>query len=180
MAAVFGLVVLVMSILSANHPRAAEELVFPSPSPAVSQVQYYLPYPGILPDSSLYKLKAIRDRLVLLMVTNPEAKAKKQLLYADKRIGAAEALIQGGKSVLGTSTATKAEKYLEQSVNQTLELRSNGRDVKSFLLTLSNATAKHLEILDQLKSQVTGDDVAALEKVRMSTLLLKEKLVDSF
>lgn len=180
MAAIFGIVVLVMSILSANHPLAAEEeLMVVMPSPTVAQVQYYLPYPGILPDSALYKFKAMRDRVSLVFTSNRESKARKELLFADKRLGAAIALVEGGKSSLGTSTATKAEKYLEQSVNDTLPLKAEGKDVKSLLLTLINATSKHLEVLDALKNKVSGDDVASLEKVRMSTLLLQEKVTQA-
>ncbi len=174
LAAVFALVVLTMSLLSANHPRAAEDAMMVQPT-VVTEVQYYLPYPGILPDSSLYRVKAMRDRVALWLTTNKLAKAEKELLYADKRIGAAQALVQGGKSSLGVSTATKAEKYLEQSVNDAIELKSKGVDSKSLLGVLTKATAKHLEILDNLKTQVNQSDVAPLEKSRMSTLLLQEK-----
>ncbi len=181
LAAIFGIVVLLMSLLSVNNSKAAEETMMPSvmPTPTMTQVQYYLPYPGILPDSGLYKIKAMRDKLSLIVISNRESKARKELLFADKRLGAAIALIEGGKSNLGTTTATKAEKYLEQSVNDALAIKTEGKDIKSLLLYLGNATAKHLEVLDSLKSKVSGDDVAALEKARMSTLLLQEKLLQA-
>ncbi len=180
LAAIFGLAILVVSLLSANSPQAAEELAMPVATPAAQMVQYYLPYPGILPDSPLYKIKAVRDMVVLWTTFNPAARAQKQLLYADKRIGAALALTEGSKSSLGTSTATKAEKYLEQAVDWAVRETKNGHDVKSFLHTLDNATAKHLEILDTLKSRVSGDDSQALDKVEMNTKLLQKKIFDSF
>lgn len=175
LAAVFALVVLGMSLLSANQPRAAEIQPLPFPATDSGVVQYYLPYPGILPDSPLYNLKALRDKLSLWMTADHLARANKELLFADKRIGAAQALIQGGKSALGASTASKAEKYLEQSVNDAIDVKKSGRDSKSLLGTLVKASAKHMEILDELKVHVSSEDVAILEKSRMTTLLQQEK-----
>ena len=176
MAAIFALVVLLMSLLSANQTKGAEEIIPPQQLTVMETVQYYLPYPGILPDSSLYQLKALRDKISLTLTTDPLKKAEKELLYADKRIGAAQALVAGGKSSLGVTTATKAEKYLEQSVADAISVKKSGRDSKSLLGTLTKAIAKHLEILDTLKIHVGGDEMAALDTARATTALLSEKV----
>lgn len=175
-AAIVGLVVLVMSLLSATSPRAAGEPTTLVATPAAQMVQYYLPYPGILPDNPLYKLKAARDIVSLWLTFNPTAKAQKELLYADKRIGAALALVEGGRSTLGASTASKAEKYLDQAGTWAIQDEKLGHDDKSFLTTLQTAAAKHLEILNTLESRVSGDDSQALAKVVVDTQLLQEKL----
>ncbi len=139
LAILLGIAIMLVSVLSISASPKAAELLGP--------VEYYLPYPGILPDSPLYKLKAVRDQLRLWITFDPTKKAERQLLYADKRINAAKVLNEGGKSTLAISTATKAEKYLEQSVNLTLQLLKSGTDVKSLLLTQAKSTAKHHEIL---------------------------------
>lgn len=108
-------------------------------------VDYYLPYPGILPDHPLYWLKMVRDRVGLVLTTAETAKAEKLLLYADKRLGAAWALIEGNKVPLGVSTLTKAEKYLEQAVR----LRDSFTDKDK----LDKAIKKHLEVLTILKDK---------------------------
>jgi hypothetical protein len=97
-------------------------------------MEYYLPYPGILPDSPLYKIKALRDKIDLWFTFNPVEKATKELQYADKRINAAIFLMQGGKASLGVSTATKAEKYLESAAGLAVGEEKSGKDVKSLLL----------------------------------------------
>src|SRR3990172_12527926 len=126
-----GLVVLVLSIMAAVNPLvvsphgdATEAGVL------VQKVEYYLPYPGVLPDSPLYKVKALRDRMVLWVTRGEKAKAEKELLYADKRINAAMFLVEGGKEALGVTTATKAEKYLESATNRTVKLAEQEKDVK--------------------------------------------------
>ena len=111
-AVIFGLVVLLMSILAVGDPKAAslngDDVVVNQE--VTVKVEYYLPYPGILPDNPMYKLKAVRDRVSLWLSGGGEARIRRELLYADKRIGAAKALVDGGKVSLGVSTATKAEK----------------------------------------------------------------------
>lgn len=146
-ALLFGLAVLLMSILSVGKSVAVGAAVTTAKEAVTVKVEYYLPYPGVLPDSPLYVLKAIRDRLQLVLTFDEAQKAGKELLYADKRIGAAEALASGGKIDLAVSTATKAEKYLESAVNRVKKLSGSGRDVKSMMMTLEKAAAKHREIL---------------------------------
>ncbi len=165
-AMLFGLAVLLMSIFSVANPQSAypaEEVLAKATGPVSVRVEYYLPYPGILPDSPLYRVKALRDKMRLGLTFDQEAKAQKELLFADKRIGAAIALIEGGKVPLGVSTATKAEKYLESAVKRIMALQRDGRDVKSMLGILIRATAKHIEVLETMMERV-GDKGEGLGK----------------
>ncbi len=130
-------------------------------------VDYYLPYPGLLPDHPLYWLKMVRDRAQLIITTNKDAKAERLLLYADKRLGAAWALIEGNKTALGVSTLTKAEKYLDQAWNE-----GKGTPVEE---RLSKAIKKHLEVARSLKDKsgehanIVGDIIAKLEALNAQT-----------
>lgn len=170
-AVIFGVAVLLMSVLAISNPAvvhpSSESGTLVSDAPATSasliKMVYYLPYPGILPDSPLYKIKALRDRIALWLTFDPVEKATKELLYADKRINAAIFLLQGGKVSLGVSTATKAEKYLESAAGLTIGEAKKGKDVKSLLLSLDKSAQKHQEVLGELIGKVTGADRAALQ-----------------
>jgi len=171
-----GLVVLVLSIMAAVNPLvvsphgdATEAGVL------VQKVEYYLPYPGVLPDSPLYKVKALRDRISLWLITDPTKKAEKELLLADKRIGAAAALMDGGKDELAVSTATKGEKYLEQAVNRVMVMADMGQDVKSLLLIMANATAKHEEMMVGIVGK-TEQARGVAEKTLALTSMLHERV----
>mgnify|MGYP006910750959 CR=1 FL=1 len=72
-------------------------------------IDYYLPYPGILPDNPLYWIKMIRDKVLLYLTREPRTRFDRLLVYADKRLGAAKILIEGRKIQLGVTTATKGE-----------------------------------------------------------------------
>lgn len=125
---------------------------------------YYLPYPGILPDHPLYFLKMIRDRIWLILTTNPLKKAEVLLLFADKRIGAAAVLVEGNKVNLGLTTATKAEKYLERALEMEKKARDSGKDTRAFLEKLQQATSKHEELLLAMEKKATGE-VDLIEKI---------------
>lgn len=129
---------------------------------AQKRVDYFLAYPGLLPDHPLYFLKMIRDRVWLGLTTNPLKKAELLLLFADKRLGAAKALIEGNKVELGVSTVTKAEKYLQRAVSQ--EASGRGKeDTRALLEKLSLAASKHEEVLLGLQEKVSGEAKGVLE-----------------
>lgn len=117
-------------------------------------VDYYLSYPGILPDHFLYPIKMIRDRILVFFTTDSLKRAELFLLLADKRIGAARSLVDGGKKELGVTTLTKAEKYLEKAISQEKAAREKGKETVAFLEKISEATLKHEELLLEIKEKV--------------------------
>ena len=169
-AMVFGLAVLVLSILAAVNPLD----VFPhqdatSGGVLVEKVEYYLPYPGLLPDSPLYKLKALRDKIGLLLTWDEEQTAERELFLADKRINAAVALFEGGKEELAVTTATKAEKYLEAAINRAMTLKNSGKDVKSMLGVMAKAAAKHEELMERFAKEVVAGKGLAVATLQMTS-----------
>jgi len=134
-----------------------------------TKVDYYLPYPGILPDHPLYWLKMVRDRVQLWLTTDSWQRGEKLLLYADKRLGAGWALVEGNKPDLGITTITKAEKYLEQAVNLAQKLGEGEKEVK-FKAKLAKAVKKHEEVLSLIKGKTEGGEKEAsqlLEEVEV-------------
>ena len=122
---------------------------------AEKAVDYYLPYPGILPDHPFYWLKMIRDRVQLWLTNQPLAKAEKLLMYADKRLGAGWALIEGNKKELGVTTLTKGEKYLERVRAEAGKLGEGGDETR-FKERLEKATKKHGQVLELLLEKTDG------------------------
>ncbi|MBI3443501.1 hypothetical protein HY008_02435 [Candidatus Woesebacteria bacterium] len=108
------------------------------------EVDYFLAYPGrIHPDSPLWRLKALRDRIWLLITFDKNKKAELKLLFADKRLGLANILFENGKPEIGLSTLTKGEKYLEEAFDL-------GRENSEFIVKLAKASLKHREVIEKL------------------------------
>lgn len=160
---------------------AAAELKFTvsvTPVPIITpqpKIEYFLPYPGILPDSPLYKIKMVRDKVWLWLTTDVVRKAELFLLYADKRIGAGRVLIEGNQVPLGISTLTKGVKYLERAIEQTKEAKTKGKKVDSLERNIKNASLKYEEILVGLSEKVNPDGKTALNELLKSLKILQEK-----
>ena len=115
------------------------------------EIDYYLPFPGkILPDSPIWPLKAIRDRVWLWITTNPSRSAELKLLFADKRVAMSKVLFEKGKPEIGFATLTKAEKYLEEASIQEQENRKEGIDTSDFLERIAKASLKHAQVMEEI------------------------------
>ncbi len=140
-----------------------ESVSTPSGIAQKEKIDYFLAYPGILPDHFLYPVKMIRDRIWLWLTIEPKKKAELMLLFADKRLGAGKALIEGNKVDLGVSTLTKGEKYLQRAVAEII--KKDKEDSRILLEKLSLAALKHEEVLLELQEKVSGETKGTLETI---------------
>jgi len=127
-------------------------------------IDYVLAYPGkILPDSFFWPMKALRDKLWLLITTDKLKKIELKILFADKRLGGAVTLFQNGKNEIALSTLTKAEKYLEEASLSEEQLRAKNNDFSEDVnMRLAKASLKHYEVLRMLEGQIPDDMKATL------------------
>ena len=166
----FALAILFISFFKTIRPPtvigSSLDTMVSSPS---GSIDYYLPYPGLLPDHPLYWLKMVRDRVRLWLAFNQTKKAELLLLYADKRLGAAKALAEGNKVALAITTATKAETYLNQVLVQLESLDQEKEEVKALWQKASISALKHVEIISSLTLQVPDEAKATLSKMAAQT-----------
>lgn len=174
------LVLLVLIIgwgIFARPALAQESLEFEVAETAGEKVEYSFPYPGILPDHPLYRLKMIRDRIWGFLIRDPLKKAEWCLLMADKRIWAAQMLIEKGKFDLAVSTATKAEKYLERAVSRTYQAETMGKGDKVFFEKIAKACLKHEEVLKEVSQKIPEDLKPVIEKILEYPRNAREKIL---
>jgi len=125
----------------------------------IPNINYPLPKAGrVLPDSPLWKIKAIRDRVWFEMTPSHLRKAQLALLFADKRLVMAQTLFEQGKNDIALQTFTKAEKYLPIAAEQERIARQQGTDTNNFLMQLAIASLKHKEIAGRLIQSVPESD----------------------
>lgn len=130
-------------------------------------IDYNLAYPGkILPDHPLWSIKALRDRVWLLLTSNVAKKAELKLLFSDKRLGASKALFEKDKPELAYTTLTKGEKYLEEAMESERQARGSEMDTYEFLKRLANAALKHREVIDQILILAPEDAKPEIIKTR--------------
>ncbi len=149
---------------------------------ATEKVEYELPWPGILPDHPLYRLKMLRDRIWGFLIRDPLRKSQWCLLMADKRIWASQMLMEKGKFNLAVTTATKAEKYLERAVGRAFQAEKMGKGNKTFFEKILKASVKHEEMLQDILAKVpdelkpaTEDALDYPKRANQKTLILLEE-----
>ncbi len=152
----FGLFILIISLIRTSNAELKRR-VGASPSPVshitlqtITSIPKHtdlsLPWPGILPTHPFYKLKMLRDRIGLILTTNPERKSELLLHYANKRIAAAHQLLELGLLNEATTVALKAESYLRQAIA-----------THSDLDILKKSALKHEEVIEELRLLTTAD-----------------------
>jgi hypothetical protein len=150
----FWLISILLSLFVVGTPKVFAQDI--STSPAVLRVQYDLPYSGILPDSPLYFLKALRDNALNLFITDPLQKANYDLLMADKRLGGASALLDKGKVDLAITTLSKSGNYFSLAIAQASSAKKQGENTDEILARLSTASLKHQQVIFKMEEKTNG------------------------
>lgn len=143
----------------------AQEMT-PTPTPTQNTppyVKYDLAYPGMLPDSPLYKLKVLRDKIIAASIFNPLKKINFYVLQTDKGILATAMLIDKNKIDLAQETALKAENNFTLISTQLYMLPKKPN--KDFFKRLETAGLKHQEVLESIIKRVPKDKQKIFENV---------------
>ena len=124
---------------------------------------YQLAYPGMLPDSPLYKLKVLRDKIVLFLIKDPEKQVENYLLQADKGIAMVPMLIEKGKIDLAKETAFKAEHHFTELtfVYKKTETKPDTKTYKK----LTRAALMHQEVLGSAVKKLGKEDQKEFHRV---------------
>jgi len=162
---VFGLA---FGIFSVSVLRSASvSYVFATPIPnavnvlavKTQQIDYQFPFPGtILPDTPLWSVKALRDRVWYTLTTDHLKKAEMALLFSDKRLQSSLMLFEGKKPDIALSTLSKGEKYLETAMDEETKARASGVNTSLFLTKLATASLKHRQIIEENMMPLSPED----------------------
>ena len=167
---IFATVILLVSIFNSSSITYS---LSKSPEPALNGIkapdsESKVPYMGnVLPDSPLWGLKVLRDKIWFGVTTSHLRKAQLALLFSDKRILMTKVLFEKGKPDIALSTFLEGEKYLVTAVNEEKNARSQGVNTDDFLMKLASSAAQHKVIMDGLMYLVPDDikpEVIEVEK----------------
>lgn len=136
--------------------------IMPSPTPA-AQIDYNLPYPGLLPDHPLYFIKNIRDKILLYLTRNGVKKSQVYLLLSDKKISAGKALFEKDSQDLGIKTFEAAEKNLLAGVLTLGNYQKNAVIPPGVVDKFELADLKHEEV-------ITGEIASISDPLRKQEL----------
>ncbi|MCX8008629.1 MAG: DUF5667 domain-containing protein [Patescibacteria group bacterium] len=136
---------------------------------------YILPYPGILPDHPLYFLKELRDKIIEMLIVDPERKSEFYLLQSDKLLNSAVSLLEKGNSEKAKDALKESSGKMSSSVGQLSTIKAGGKVVTSRSIDrILNAVEKHIEVLQELSSKIdTAEFISSREQSREELMKLK-------
>ena len=141
-------------------------------SSAQIPVDYMLPYPGLLPDSPFYFLRATRDKIISFLISDPLKKSEFDLLQADKRLSAGVYLGNKNKFEMAATSISKGENYFESALEKAREAKKAGQSVEDIAQRLDKSAQKHEEVIKDLESKTKGN--------LKTTFAAEEKRADDF
>ena len=168
------LFLLVFTLLSYKTSAFAQETSTNNSSADPAIIKYDLAYPGILPNNPFYKLKVLRDKIMMVLVNDPYKRSDIYLLQTDKGILATAILVDENKIDLAGKTALKAENNMTLLANELY--RFSQKPDASFFNKLKTASMKHQEVLNSLikrlplNQQETLKTVSYFSKANLQTI----------
>ncbi|MEK9175951.1 MAG: DUF5667 domain-containing protein [Patescibacteria group bacterium] len=141
----FFIIIIPGSVYAQEDLSIPTQGITPSPTPLPTIINYELPYPGLLPGSPLYSLKAIRDRVLELFTSDPLKRSNFYLLQADKRLASAISLFVLNKDEVAETTLSKGQNYLEKSLENAQEAKKRGKNISDILAKIRMSSAKQKE-----------------------------------
>jgi hypothetical protein len=148
------LILFLILLCSASLQKVSAQQI--STSTAALNVEYTLPWTGILPDNPLYFLKALRDNAYSFLITDPLEKSQYDLLMADKRLGAAQILLNEGKVNLAITTLSKSGNYFYLAIQQATLAKKQGKNIDEIISKLLTASLKHQQVVFGMEEKTKG------------------------
>lgn len=138
---------------------SAKEEIFAKSNSNKNNHDYSLAWPGILPDSPLYKIKVLRNKIIEKMILTPVKRIEFDLLMADKTIYASKLLLEKREIAKAKETALKGENYYSMLVQDYNKAIQQGKKIPLELdQKITFAAQKHQQIFKELENKVTGQD----------------------
>jgi hypothetical protein len=175
---IFSLSIFLLSFIlfSAETNALSNDLSASSSSNIGKEVNYELPYPGLLPDSPLYFLRVIRDKTIGLLISDPLKKAEFNLLQSDKRFNAGIYLFNKGKISLALSTISKAENYFSEAMDKLGEAKTQNKNVNDIEGKLKNALKKYEQEMVNMIKKINKNDKQNFENELKRLLSFEKRL----
>lgn len=128
--------------------------------------EYVLPWPGILPDHRLYKIKVLRNKIIYKMILTPVKRVEFDLLMADKTLYAAKLLMDKGNTQLAKETALKGENYFSVLVSDYGTVLAKKKALPSAIRqNVDHAFVAHQLLIASMKTKASSADKSTYEQV---------------
>ncbi len=165
-------IVLFISLQSANKEEVSREI-------GMKAGKFYVAK-EILPDHSLYPLLMVVDR-IRLELSDSERRTYLMVAYNNRRLFYSKRLLEKGNLGLAFITLSKANKYINQALEESIVLLEKSsinkkQDYQVLGFFVLENLDKHLSFMAEHKNQFVNADQAVLDNLSVESLSLADKL----
>ncbi len=152
-----SILVLVLFILAPTIKAVTVQPAKISPTKAsvenkLSEVNYTLPYPGILPDHPLYFVKLLRDQILELLIVDKLRKLEFFVLVADKHVAMVAELVQKENMDLAGTILVRGVDYFAKALTTGKAYQETGTALPGHIKEkMRFASQKYIEVLTHIK-----------------------------
>lgn len=138
-------------------------------SASLATVEYPLPENlEVSPSDFFWPMKALDDKVEVMVTRNPLSKASLLLELADERLVAGFSVLENGEFEEGLQVLARSEEYLVEA----LEVAETREDAVDVVLKINASSLKHREVMEKVLI-LSPDDA----RVYVNAILDKTKLV---
>ena len=123
-----------------------------------------LPDPGLTPDSPFYFLEIIAEEIGTFFTFGDLKKAERYANLAAERLAEAQVMVEREKPKLVEKTLERYEDQLEKALARAEKADAQGKDTKELAKTITEATYKHLIVLNKVLEKVPEEAKPAIER----------------
>lgn len=138
---------------------------------------YVLPYPSAMPGSRFYALFEIKDRISQIFYFGDFGSFKYNLSQSDKYLVESKTLFEYSQYLLAEESLKKSDSYFLKITPGLISASNNGKVVSEKQNVLDNASLKHIEVLEKLKTELPSRFDWNPEKGQAKTIDI-EKLIE--
>lgn len=134
--------------------------------PVKAQTEAELPSAGLTPASPFYFLERFFEEIGTFFTFGDVNKAKRYAELMAERIAEAKAVVDKGKPEIAEKVLIRYQDHLEKSLAKTEEAHAKGKSVFEVTEIVSQATAKHLTVLEEILEKVPEQAKSAILQAR--------------
>lgn len=147
--------------------------------PVFAQSSYVLPYPSNMPGSISYNIHLIYENISKFWYFGDFGQFGYNLKMSDKYLVEAKTLFEYKQYLLGYNALKKSDKYFIDILPNLIKAKKNGKSILQKKSVLNEASRKHIETLDKMRTDTPDAFNWQPEKSVPTVLNLKQAIDES-
>lgn len=154
-------------------------LIFVFKAPVFAQSNYVLPYPSSMPGGISYKIRLLYENVSKHWYFGDFGQFDYNLKMADKYLVEAKTLFEYKQYLLGYKALQKSDFYFVNIMPNLVRAEKNGKNTLRKKAVFSEASQKHIEVLEKMELETPDTFVWRPEKELPTSLTIQKAILNS-